>query len=250
MSTPYRREISYSFGGPLTRAVKAIILVNLVAYAIQSFVSPFTEWLALRPLDVLPWNFQLWRIGTYMFLHAGIGHLFFNMLILYFFGNTLERRWGTRSFVKYYFVCGLGAALFCFVPGLANYSAYTYGASGAIYGVMLAYAILFPYQKIYVLLTFPVEIRYVVFFLAFLSIVSLGASDGVSHLAHLGGLVTGYVVLRWFAFTPQLSAVSSRSFVGFVTKGYQQWKVKRLRKKFESYYEKRTGRGNDPNTRH
>ncbi len=250
MSTPYRRDISYSFGGPLTPAVKAIIIANLIAYAIQSFFSPFTEWLALRPLDVLPWGFQLWRIGTYMFLHGGIGHLFFNMLMLYFFGNTLERTWGTRNFVKYYSVCGLGAALFCFVPGLGTYSAYTYGASGAIYGVMLAYAILFPHQKIYILLTFPIEIRYLVFFLGFVSIVSLGASDGVAHLAHLGGLVTGYVLLRWSGITRRRSVGSGGDFVGSIREGYRRWRMKRLRKKFESYYEKRTGSGNDQNTIH
>lgn len=91
MSYPYRRDISYSFGGPLTPGVKALIVANAVAFLLQMLIPRFDSWFWLSPSLVLPWNLQLWRVGTYMFLHGGVMHLLFNMLALFMFGCSVER---------------------------------------------------------------------------------------------------------------------------------------------------------------
>lgn len=242
MSHPYRREISYSFGGPLTPAVKALIIANCAVYLLQVLSGDLvTRWFWLAPLEVLPWSFQIWRVGTYMFLHGSPMHLLFNMLALFIFGCSIERTWGTRSFYRYYFLCGLGGALFSFIPISDFYTIPIIGASGAVYGILVAYGVLFPYNKIYVFLTFPVEARYFVMFWGFLAFVfSLGGGDGIAHIVHLGGLVTGFALLRWAGVGGWSRRYPARAGpVQSLHDAYRRWRMKRLRKKFESYYEKR-----------
>lgn len=250
MSYPYRREISYGFGGPLTPGVKTLIIANGVVFLLQALIRPLTGWFSLSPPLVLPWNFQLWRVFTYMFLHGGLAHLLFNMLFLFMFGCSIERTWGTRLFYRYYFLCGLGGALFAFIPYGPFYEIPIVGASGAIYGILLAYGLLFPNNQIWILATFPVEARYFVTVLGFAAFVgSLMGQDGVAHVVHLGGLATGYAALHWSPF------VSSRArgrgeVLGSLRNTYRRWRMKRLKKKFESYYEKRSGGGNGPTIVH
>jgi rhomboid family protein len=253
MSYPYRREISYSFGGPLTPGVKALIVANGAVFLLQKLVPTLDTWFWLSPSLVLPWNLQLWRIGTYMFLHGGVTHLVFNMLALFMFGCAVERTWGTSLFYRYYFLCGLGAAVFAFIPYGPFYDSPIIGASGAIYGLLVAYAVLFPYNKIWVFMTFPVEARYLVVAYGFLTFIfSITGSEGVAHIVHLGGLVTGFALLRWFGFArgrvrdvgPRVGGRES------IREVYRRWRMKRLRRKFEAYYEKRSGGGNDPNMIH
>ena len=252
MSSPYsRREMSYSFGGPLTPGVKAIIIANLAVFVLQNLVPRLTGWFVLSPSLVLPMNFQLWRVVSYMFLHGGLMHLLFNMLALFMFGCSIERTWGTRSFYRYYFLCGIGGAVFAFIPYGPFYNLPILGASGAIYGILLAYGMLFPHNRILVFLTFPVEARYLVAIWGFIAFVgSVSGAEGVAHIVHLGGLVTGYVLLRWAGVSRGVQGVSRAGMMGSVREGYRRWRMKRLRKKFEAYYEKRTGGGNDPNTIH
>jgi membrane associated rhomboid family serine protease len=251
MSYPYRREITYSFGGPLTPAVKAIIIANGAVFLFQVMVPAITGWLSLSPPLVLPFNLQLWRVVTYMFLHGGVGHLVWNMLFLFMFGCTLERTWGTKRFYRYYFICGLGAALFAFIPYGPFYQVPIVGASGAIYGILLAYGVIFPMNKIWILATFPVEARYLVIVLGFVAFASsLMGSDGVAHIVHLGGLVTGYVVLRYTTVVSRSAHPSTGGVVGPLRDAYRRWRMKRLKKKFESYYEKRSGGGNGPTIVH
>jgi membrane associated rhomboid family serine protease len=135
-----------------------------------------------------------WTIITYMFVHGGILHILFNMLFLFFFGPPLEERWGGREFVKYYVICGVGAALF----NLIFSEGVIIGASGAVYGVMLAYALNWPNSLIWIYAIFPVKAKYLVLILGGVSFYSafLGASDGIAHFAHLGGLVVGFVYLK------------------------------------------------------
>jgi len=145
---PSPSTMSYSFGpGPLTQAIKMLIAVNVAAFLVTYFVPEVILYLGLRPLDVFR-ELRLWQPITYMFLHGGIFHILFNMLVLWMFGVELERMWGSRFFTKYYFVTGLGAAattiLLGFLPGAFGsqlYTSLTIGASGAVYGVLLAYAL-------------------------------------------------------------------------------------------------------------
>lgn len=256
MSSPRLRDMGHMFGGPLTPVVKQLIFANLIVFVLQFVFRPhLTTWLALHPPDVLPFRFQIWRPFTYMFVHGGLSHILFNMLFLFMLGCHLERHWGSRFFAQYYLLCGLGAALFAFIPVPAFFNAYHIGASGAIYGILLAFGLLFPTAKFYVLLTFPVEARYLVFvagFVAFYGSIS-ASGDGTSHIAHLGGLVAGYVVLRWAGLKQRGNLARSSSLglsFGSIRQAYRRWRMKRLRKKFEGYYEKRTGGGNGPDIIH
>jgi membrane associated rhomboid family serine protease len=173
------------------------------------------------------------------------------MLALFMFGCSIERTWGTRRFYRYYFLCGLGAALFAFIPYGPFYDLPILGASGAIYGILLAYGVLFPYNRIWVLMTFPVEARYLVIVWGFLAFIfSITGGEGVAHIVHLGGFVTGFALLRWFGFARGAARLSSARGFDSVRDLYRRWRLRRLRRKFESYYEKRSGGGNDPNMIH
>jgi membrane associated rhomboid family serine protease len=156
----------YSIGpGSLSQAIKILIGVNVGAFALSLIVPAVTVRLGLMPAMVLR-EYALWQPLTYMFLHGGISHLLFNMLALWMFGTDLERTWGTRFFVRYYFVTGIGAALVTILWSLtplpyaeALYSTLVVGASGAIYGLLLAYGMYFPHRTVF-LYVFPVPARY------------------------------------------------------------------------------------------
>lgn len=179
-------------GFPLTPWVKGLLIANtavfLASLVDQSF---FLRWFAFSPSESL---FRPWGIVTYLFLHGDIWHLLFNMLVLFFFGPPLEARWGGKEFVVYYFVCGLGGAAlsFLFTPH------WIVGASAAIYGIMLAFAVAWPDAPIYVWGIFPVKARWLVAFLFLVSLLGAAGAvgDGVAHLAHLGGLLTGFLYLK------------------------------------------------------
>src|SRR5580700_11029758 len=146
----------------------------------------------------------IWQLVTYLFLHspASVWHILFNMFALWMFGVELERRWGTRAFVTYYFVTGIGAglctvlvSLLPFAGARLAYTIPTIGASGAIYGVLLAWALAFPHRQVLVMMLFPMAARpYVVLMGAIAFITALSATgDGVANVAHLGGLVVGWI---------------------------------------------------------
>ena len=176
--------------GLLLIANAAVFFAGLVIG--QETVVP---WLAFRPDRLLT---QPWGLVTYMFVHGDFWHILLNMLVLFFFGPPLENQWGGREFTKYYFLCGLGGAALSFVfspqVGLI-------GASAAVYGLMLAFAMNWPTAPIYIWGIFPVQARWLVAFLFVVSLVSaFGTSGavggGVSHLAHLGGIVAGFIYLK------------------------------------------------------
>ncbi len=141
-----------------------------------------------------------WTIITYMFVHdSGFLHVFLNMLMLFFFGPPLEERWGGKEFIKYYTICGVGGAVFSLYM-LTFGGGTIIGASGAVFGVMLAYALNWPDSLVWIYAIFPIKVKYLVIFLGAISFFSAfapgGATDGVAHFAHLGGLVVGYVYLK------------------------------------------------------
>jgi membrane associated rhomboid family serine protease len=228
----YPSGAGYSFGpGGITPAVKLLITTNVVLFALNMIVGDMmTLRLGLSPQAVFE-QLALWQPFTYMFLHSttGIGHILFNMLALWMIGTELERTWGTRFFVKYYFITGLGAAATSLILAMfsgAVYYSVTVGASGAIYGLLLAFAMYFPHRSL-ILLIFPVPARIAVTILgaiAFLSSIG-GPGGGVAHSAHLGGLVVGYLYLKMLRGKP-MDELKYR---------YLRWKMGRARSKFDVY---------------
>jgi membrane associated rhomboid family serine protease len=236
--------MSYSFGpGPITWAVKVLIWTNIAAFLVTLVLPSLVYYVGLVPAAVIE-QFWLWQLVTYMFLHGGLFHILFNMLALWMFGVELERLWGTQFFLKYYAMTGVGAGLttllFAMSPfdfAARMYGVPTIGASGAIYGLLLAYALYYPDRPIYMYLLFPIPVKYFVMIvgaIAFLS--SMGGGGGVAHAAHLGGLVIGYVYLKGRRGRP-LADIKYRYF---------KWKMNRLRKKFDVYP---GGRPDDVNRR-
>lgn len=189
--------------GGLPRGVKQLLVANGLAYLAQALLPGITGFLALNPPRVLA--LEVWRPFTYMFLHGGLGHLFMNMFMLYMFGAPLERIWGRRRFVRYYLLCGVGAAVVAMLPLDAFFHASTIGASGAVYGVMLAFGMLFPSARVLVFFLLPMSARHFVIVLGFIAFVSSisATGDGVSHIAHLGGIVAGYLLLRRDGLLPR-----------------------------------------------
>jgi membrane associated rhomboid family serine protease len=231
---PSHSTLSYAFGpGPISLAVKYLIIANVALFLVSLIYPPTIVYLGLRPADVIE-HYTLWQIGTYLFVHGSIVHILLNMLALWMFGTDLERTWGTRFFLKYYFITGVGAGLLILTVSLFPWSvsermfiARTIGASGAIYGLLLAYALYFPDRPIYVYAIFPIRAKYFVMIfgaIAFLSSIT-DAGGGVSHIAHLGGLVIGYFYLKGLRVHP----------VAEVRYRYLKWKINRTRRKFDVY---------------
>jgi membrane associated rhomboid family serine protease len=184
----------------------------------------------------------VWQPVTYMFLHGGLFHLLFNMLALWMFGVDLERRWGTRFFARFYAVAGVGAALTTLVMswlpfGFAEtlYASVTVGASGAIYGLLVAFAMTYPHRPIYLYMLFPIPARVFVLIIGAISFMSSvqETSGGVAHATHLGGLVVGYLYLAGRRGRT-LSSLRSQ---------WLRWRMARLRKRFEVHDGGRKGPG-------
>jgi membrane associated rhomboid family serine protease len=240
---------SFSFGfSPLSSAMKLLIGANVVVFIAQLVLPVVTEVFGLHPAWVVPSLFSLrpehslwvWQVATYMFLHGGLFHILFNMLALWMFGAELERVWGTRYFLKFYFVTGIGAGaltvLFSLLPfdfarqlQLSN----VIGASGAIYGLLLAYAMYFPDRPIYMYLLFPIPAKIFVLIMGAIALYSsMSEAGGVANATHLGGLLVAYLYLKGGRAHP-LSEIKYR---------YLKWKINRVRKKFDVYS---GGRAND-----
>ena len=232
----YPAASGLSFGpGGITPAIKALILANVAVFVIGWFSSVIQVWFGMQPRAVVAGG-ELWRLVTYMFLHdqRSFFHILFNMLALWMFGVELERMWGTRFFLKYYFVCGVGAALttviLSFVPLPIFDSLYlslTIGASGAIYGVLLAYALYFPHRPIYMYFVFPVPARIFVMIMGGISLLSSLSSGGggIAHTTHLGGLVAGYLYLK----KPRVNLLAEIQY------RLVKWRINRMRRKFDVY---------------
>ncbi|MEW5982154.1 MAG: rhomboid family intramembrane serine protease [Acidobacteriota bacterium] len=198
-------SVTYSFGpGPLTPAVKGLIVVNVAVFLLSWVVPEMIPRLGLYPAGVFG-NGWLWQPFTYMFLHGDLLHLLFNMLALWMFGVELERLWGTTFFSRYYLVCGAGAAATTILVSLlpfrfadALYVSLTIGASGAVYGLLLAYAIYYPARPIYLYFLFPVPARVFVIIIGAITLYSSirATGSGIAHATHLGGLVAGYLYLK------------------------------------------------------
>ena len=189
----------FSWGRPRPTIIRSLIIINLAIWGLVTLTG--TE-RALFPLfglvPKLVWSsFMVWQPFTYMFFHAGFWHVALNMFVLWMFGSELEREWGGASFLRYYFITGVGAGLVTIFFSL-NSTIPVIGASGAIYGVLLAYGLAYPNREVYLYFMFPVKVKYFVGFLAimaFLASLQPGVST-ISHLTHLSGMVIGWLYLR------------------------------------------------------
>ena len=185
---------------PITPVVKKLLLINIGVFFGQYVlrIIGIEQWFMLSPYYVL--RGCIWQPLTYMFMHAGFGHIFFNMLGLFFFGTSLEDSKGSRWFTEFYLMTGVGAGLVIILGDII--SPYpmepfyrTLGASGAIFGVLTAFAFFWPMQPIYVWGIFPVPAIILVLFFAMIEISALGSMSTVSHLGHVGGLTVALIFL-------------------------------------------------------
>jgi membrane associated rhomboid family serine protease len=194
----YRRSFTLRFppGIGMPTAVKWLLLVNVVFFLAQQVFPQLTALLGLVPWKVLH-EAALYQFVTYLFLHGGFFHLFFNMLMLWMFGRELEEVWGRKSFLKYYFLTGIGAGITSFLVGPDSHSV-TIGASGAIMALLVAFALQNPDREVYLWFLFPIKIKYLVMFLiAFDLVAAVGSRpDGVARFAHLGGALIGFLYLK------------------------------------------------------
>lgn len=216
----------------------ANISIFVLAILSDRLAAPFLDSFSLVPAQVVQ-KLAVWQLVTYMFIHAGFGHILWNMLALWMFGAEMERLWGTSKFLRFYFICGICAALTVVVCAyiFGGVGVRTVGSSGAIYGLLMAYGLMFPEQTILFSFLIPIKSKYFVMIIGgiiFLQsyMVTLGGSRGssIAVLAHLGGLVTGYLLLRGRRLRAQL--------VHPLDVSYKQWKLRRAKKKFEVYLRK------------
>ncbi|MEI8032860.1 MAG: rhomboid family intramembrane serine protease [Chlorobiaceae bacterium] len=192
----------YSPGGFqfIPPAIKSLIILNIGVFLLQ--MTPAGEVIstlgALWPLG--SGNFRIWQPLTYMFLHGGGTHLFFNMFALWMFGAEIENYWGTKQFNVYYYVCGIGAAVINLLMTIGDTNP-TVGASGAIYGVLLAFGMMFPDRYIFLYFLVPVKTKYFVAGYALIEFFSglgsraMGSGSNIAHFAHLGGMLIGFIYI-------------------------------------------------------
>jgi len=183
-------------GKPLDSVIIRLIIANFVVFLLQQIPVGvlITDYLALTPRLVLTRGY-VWQMLTYMFLHDSlIRHLGLNMFVIWMFGRTLEQVWGGTRFLKFYFACGLGGALFSF---LFAYNTPVIGASAASYGILLAFAIMFPNQRLLLWFVIPVKARTVVIALVVISLVmGIRGTGNIAHFAHLGGMAAALIMMR------------------------------------------------------
>ena len=209
----------FSFFPPV---IKNLLIANVAVYVFYNLFSVMftvggvplysylTQYLSLGP--IIPIRFQdefkvvyvvkffpyFWQIFTYMFMHGGFWHLFFNMFALWMFGIELEYTWGSKKFAFYYFLCGVGAAVAnLFIAPLFSTPGPTLGASGAVFGILVAFGLLFPYRYIYIYFFLPLKAKYFVLIYMGIELFSAISSQNsnIAHVAHLGGAVAGLIYL-------------------------------------------------------
>ena len=217
--------------GAWGRATLYLIIANIVFFAFRLFVQVATiKWLSLIPVRVI-FRFEIWRFVTYLFIHGDFWHLFFNMLGLFFFGPALERTLGYRRFWIFYFLCGCGsgavAVLFYFLLGEG--SAIIIGASGAIFGILAGYGLLFPNSTIYLNFILPIKAKYMVLIYGALELFATiqyagGGRSGIASIAHISGMIIAYFYIRGGADFRKLKF------------RYKYWLAERERKRYLKIY--------------
>jgi membrane associated rhomboid family serine protease len=252
--TRYRGSGSLSFPS-FPNGVKWLIVANVAIFLIEFFGSlpggvPIFRGLRLVPSEVI--HGQIWELVTYLFLHSltTFTHILFNMLMLWMFGAPVEETWGTKRFLQYYFLCGVGAGICHVVVNLllGNPHQPVLGASGAIFGLLLAFGMLFPEQVILLFFLFPIKAKYMVMIFGAIEFLSaFQPNSGVSNLAHLGGMLFGYFYIKnqFGAKRARLYGAKSPGFSFNLAGRWKEYKLQRARSKFKVYMKKH-GSDRDP----
>ena len=182
-----------------TDAIKFIISINFLIFILQYLSGMEDELFTI--FGIVPsktfGELMLWQPITYLFFHGGIWHVLINMFVLWMFGSELEKFWGKKEFLRFFFITGIGSGLITILFSLSSTNPVV-GASGAIYGVLLAYGLLFPNRLVYLYFLIPIKVKYLVILIgaiAFFSSLNPGNSN-ISHLTHLSGMVIGFIYLR------------------------------------------------------
>jgi len=191
---------SLGIGGAITPAVKYLVIANATVFLFEFVIQglgwdgTFIRLFALDP-SLVYGRLYLWQLATYLFLHGGLVHLLLNMFMLWMFGAEMERVWGTRRFLNYYFLTGIGAAI---VTCIFSPQGRTIGASGAVFGVMLAYGMTFGDRWIHFWAIFPMQAKYYVLLMGGIELLASASwvPDGIGHFTHLGGMLFGYIYLK------------------------------------------------------
>lgn len=206
MNNYYRPFGRFSVFPPV---IKNLLIINVAVFFLQMIANNLlvggkplwyilNHWFALNPVGDA-YNFQIWQLVTYQFMHGSFSHILFNMFALWMFGMEIENIWGSKKFLVYYLFCGITAGLAqLFIAPLFSVPAVTIGASGAVFGVMIAFAMLFPDRYIYLYFLIPIKAKYLIGFLFILEIFWIGdAGSNVAHLAHLGGALAGFLFIMF-----------------------------------------------------
>ena len=208
----HRPQHNMTFGpgqGPLPQGIKWLLIVNVAVFLLGNILDlmggsqgrDLIAWFALIPPFHPVATFKLWQPVSYLFLHADVFHLGFNMLMLWMFGTPLERQWGTRPFLRYYFICGIGAAMMTILLAVpfAAFRAPTIGASGAVLGLLMAFGYLWPTRTLLIWGIFPMRAWTMVLVFGGLNLYSLIFASGrgnIAYAAHVGGMLVGYLYLK------------------------------------------------------
>ena len=234
---------------PFTPWVKRLIIICSGVFLLQVVLQRFSPqaaryaevYFGLVPTLVVH-NFFIWQLATYSFLHASVSHLLLNMLTLWMFGSQEEQDWGPGKFLEFYFFCVIGAALVTVAvafAGLADTLVPTIGASGGIYGLLLAFGMLYGDREIYLFpLPISIKAKYLVAILIFIVVIATfqPSQGGVANFAHLGGLFFAFLYLRFVPRRGLLFAGSEKYFG--LRNSYYRWKRRQAAKKFEVYMSK------------
>jgi membrane associated rhomboid family serine protease len=233
---------------PFTRWVKRLIIICAAVYFVQvvlGAVAPqlardMEVYLGLVPFAVLHYG-MVWQLATYSFLHGSVSHVLLNMLTLWMFGSQEEQDWGSRKFLEFYFFCVVGAALvtvavaYTGLPG-ASPLIPTIGASGGIYGLLIAFGMLYGDREIYLFpFPFSIKAKYLVGIIIFVVVIATfqPSQGGVANFAHLGGLLFGFLYIKFVPSRGLTFAATERYFSA--RNGYYRWRRRRAAKKFEVY---------------
>jgi membrane associated rhomboid family serine protease len=243
------RTLTLSFP-PFTKAVKWLVLANAAVFLAMTLLerlAPNTAAYATEGFALIPYRVVhgwIWQLATYSFLHAGIMHILFNMLGLWWFGAPLEMEWGRNRFLEFFFFCVVGAALttvavsYTGIGGIRPGTA-TVGASGGVLGILAAFGMLYGDQEILLYFLLPIKAKYFVMGIAFFELINAisaarpGHGEGVAYVAHCGGLLFGYLYVK---FGPRrgLAFASTEHYFG-MRNAYYRWKRRRAARKFEVY---------------
>ena len=193
----------FSFFPPV---IKNLIIINVAVFFVQLLSQNISiggipgndlilRWFALMPLST--GFFEIWQLITYQFLHGGFAHILFNMFALWMFGIEVENMWGSKKFLTFYLICGVAAGLaqLFITPLLTGELGPTIGASGAIYGVLIAFGLLFPNRYIFLYFFIPIKAKYLITIMILFEFFAISPGSNIAHLAHLGGALAGFVYL-------------------------------------------------------